>query len=289
MTIGIVGVGLLGHAVAARLLAAGHDVVGYDVVPAKNAALAAAGGRVAASVAEVTTAAQIVCVVLPSLATVEDAILGAGGIVSSATPGQTIAQMSTISPTLTERLDREVAARGVSFLDCPVSGTSAMVARGDGILMVGGERGVYERWRPVLEQALPRAFYVGRAGQAMTVKLIANLLVGLNSVAAAEALGMARAAGLDMAMVLDLLTAGAGNSRMLEIRGPMILREEFPAQMKLDLFMKDLHLILEAGEQVRAPLPLTALAERLFAAAQKAGHGGEDLAVVATALASGAK
>jgi 3-hydroxyisobutyrate dehydrogenase-like beta-hydroxyacid dehydrogenase len=286
MRVGVVGVGLLGHAVATRLLAAGHEVIGYDVVPERNAALEAAGGRAAASIAEVTKAAEVVCVLLPSLATVEDAVLGARGVLPSAAPGQVIAQMSTISPALTERLAREASAQGVNFLDCPVSGTSAMVARGDGILMVGGERVVYERWRAVLEQALPRAIYVGTAGQAMTVKLIANLLVGLHSAAAAEALGLARAAGLDAGMVLGILTASAGNSRMLEVRGPMIVGGEFPAQMKLDLFMKDLHLILEAGERVGAPLPLTTLAERLFAAAHKAGHGAEDLAVVSTALGS---
>jgi 3-hydroxyisobutyrate dehydrogenase-like beta-hydroxyacid dehydrogenase len=286
MRVGVVGVGLLGHAVATRLLAAGHEVIGYDVVPKRNAALEAAGGRAAASIAEVTKAAEAVCVLLPSLATVEDAILGARGVLPSAAPGQVIAQMSTISPALTERLAREASAQGVNFLDCPVSGTSAMVARGDGLLMVGGERVVYERWRAVLEQVLPRAIYVGTAGQAMTVKLIANLLVGLHSAAAAEALSLARAAGLDAGMVLGILTASAGNSRMLEVRGPMIVGGEFPAQMKLDLFMKDLHLILEAGERVGAPLPLTTLAERLFAAAHKAGHGAEDLAVVSTALGS---
>jgi len=284
LVVGVVGLGLLGHAVASRLLAAGRDVIGYDVVAEKNAALAALGGHAAGSIAEVAKAAEAVCVVLPSLATVEEAILGAHGVLASARPGQVIVQMSTISPALTERLGRDVTARGVDFLDCPVSGTSAMVARGDGILMVGGERSVYERWRPVLESALPRAIYVGGVGQAMTVKLIANLLVGLNSVAAAEALTLAKKAGLDAGAVLEILTSSAGSSRMLEVRGPMIVRDEFPAQMKLDLFMKDLHLILEAGERVGAPLPLTALAERLFAAAHAAGRGAEDLAVVATAL-----
>ena len=190
--------------------------------------------------------------------------------------------MSTISPVLAERLGREVTARGVQFLDCPVSGTSAMVARGEGILMVGGDHAVYERWVPVLESVLSRVIYVGGVGQAMTLKLIANLLVGLNSAAVAEALTMARKAGLDPGAVVEMLAGGAATSRMLEVRGPMIARGEFPAQMKLDLFMKDLHLILEAGERVGASLPLTSLAERLFAAARDAGHGGEDLAVVAT-------
>ena len=284
MVVGIVGLGLLGHAVASRLLAAGHGVIGYDVVPEKNTALVALGGRAAGSIAEVTKAAEAVSVVLPSLATVEEAILGGNGVLAAARRGQAIVQLSTISPALTERLGGEVTARGVEFLDCPVSGTSAMVARGDGILMVGGPRAVFERWRPVLEKVLPRAFYVGRAGQAMVVKLIANLLVGLNSAAAAEALNMAKKAGLDPGAVLDILNTSAGASRMLEVRGPMIVRDAFPAQMKLDLFMKDLHLILEAGERVGAPLPLTALAERLFAAAREDGHGGEDLAVVVRTL-----
>jgi L-threonate 2-dehydrogenase len=116
------------------------------------------------------------------------------------------------------------------------------------------------------------------------VKLAANLLVGLHTAAAAEALTLVRQAGLDPGAVLDVLTASAGTSRMLELRGPMIVRQEFPAQMKLTLFMKDLSLILAAGADAGAPLPLTETARALFAAAEAAGHGGEDLAVVAAAL-----
>jgi len=284
VTVGVVGLGLLGHAVASRLLAAGHGVVGFDVLPEKVQALVALGGTPADSPQAVAKASEVVCTLLPSLATVEAAILGAEGIAAGTRPGQTLVQMSTISPALTERLDREAGARGLAFLDCPVSGTSAMVARGEGILLVGGERDVFERWRPLLETILPRALHVGRAGQAMVVKLAANLLVGLHTAAAAEALGLVRKAGLDPGRVLDVLTASAGTSRMLEHRGPMMVREEFPPQMKLELFMKDLGLILDAGREVGASLPLTALAQRLYAAAAAEGHGGEDLAVVATAL-----
>lgn len=282
-TVGVVGLGLLGHAVASRLRAVGHDVVGYDVLPERVQALAALGGKPAPSAEAVAGSAEIVCILLPSLATVEAAILGPDGVVAGARPGTTVVQMSTISPALTERLARETGARGLAFLDCPVSGTSAMVARGEGILLVGGDRPVFERWRAVLEAILPRADYIGRAGQAMVVKLAANLLVGLHTAAAAEALALVRKAGLDPGSVLDVLTASAGTSRMLELRGPMIVREAFPPQMKLDLFLKDLGLILDAGADVDAPLPLTALAQRLYAAAA-AGHGGEDLAVVARAL-----
>ena len=284
-TIGIVGLGLLGSAVAARLRGGGHDVVGHDVVAEKARALEALGGQAAPSAEAVARAAEAVCVVLPSLAAVEDVVLGPRGLAAAGRAGQTIIQMSTISPTLTERLAREVGAKGLAFLDCPISGTSGMVARGDGIIFVGGEQRVFDRWRPVLESVLPRAIYVGRPGQAMTLKLVANLLVALNSAAAAEALLMARRAGLDLELVLDVLTRSAATSRMLEVRGPLMARQEFPPQMKLDLFMKDLHLIQEAARGVGAPLPLTDVAERLYAAALDAGHAGEDLAVVITALA----
>jgi 3-hydroxyisobutyrate dehydrogenase-like beta-hydroxyacid dehydrogenase len=287
MLVGVVGLGLLGHAVASRLRAAGHDVIGHDVVPARVQALAALGGRPAGSVAGVAEAADPVCVVLPSLAAVDEVVLGPAGIAATARRGRTVVQMSTISPALTERLARECAARGLGFLDCPVSGTSGMVERGDGIIFVGGERALYERWRPLLESVLPRAVFIGTAGQAMALKLVANLLVALNSAAAAEALSLAERAGLDVRLALEVLTSSAATSRMLEVRGPMIATREFPPQMKLELFMKDLHLIQDAAAAVGAPLPLTDVAETLYGAAQDAGHGAEDLAVVVTALAKG--
>ena len=118
----------------------------------------------------------------------------------------------------------------------------------------------------------------------MVLKLVANLLVALNSAAVAEALTLAKRAGLDPQVVVDVLGVGAATSRMLEVRGPMMVRGEFPAQMKLDLFMKDLHLIQESAGAAGATLPLTDVAERLYAAAHAAGHGGEDLAVVITEL-----
>ena len=283
-TVGIVGLGLLGGAVASRLRAGGHDVVGYDIAADKVTALVALGGRAAPSAQAVAESAAAVCVVLPSLTSVEDVVLGPRGLAASGAAGATIIQMSTISPALTERLAREVTAKGLAFLDCPISGTSAMVERGEGIVFVGGDPSIFGRWRPVLETILPRAVFVGRAGQAMVLKLVANLLVALHSAAAAEALLMARKAGLDLELVLDVLGRSAASSRMLEVRGPLVARGEFPPQMKLDLFMKDLHLIQDAARSVGAPLPLTDVAERLYAAALQAGHGGADLSVVVKAL-----
>lgn len=285
--VGIVGLGLLGHAVAARLLGGERgawDVVGHDVVPERVAEVVRLGGRAAGAVEEVVSLADVVCVVLPSLASVEEVILGERGLVARGRAGQTVVQMSTISPALTRRLARAVDARGLHFLDCPISGTSAMVERGHGVIFVGGGRAAFERWQAMLDAVLPRPVYVGEAGQAMVLKLVANLLVALHSAAAAEALTMARRAGLDMNLVLDVLGTGAASSRMLEVRGPLIVKNDFPAQMKLDLFMKDLHLIQEAAAELGSPLPLTDVAERLYAAVHAAGHGPEDLAVVVKAL-----
>jgi 3-hydroxyisobutyrate dehydrogenase-like beta-hydroxyacid dehydrogenase len=283
-TVGIVGLGLLGSAIASRFIKAGHAVVGFDILPARVAALTAMGGKAAPSAAAVAQSAEAVCTLLPSLAAAEKAVLGRDGILAGARPDLTVIQMSTISPALTERLAREVTRKGLGFLDCPVSGTTSMIERGDGSFLVGGERALYERWRPVLESALPRVVHIGRVGQAMTLKLVANLLVALHSAAAAEALTLARKAGLDLDLALDVLNSSAAASVMLKVRGPMVIRNEFPAQMKLDLFMKDIHLMQEAAAAVGAPLPFTDLAERLYAAAQAAGHGAEDLAVVVTAI-----
>jgi 3-hydroxyisobutyrate dehydrogenase-like beta-hydroxyacid dehydrogenase len=284
MTVGVVGVGLLGTAVAGRLLKAGHRVVGFDTAPDRVRALLGMGGEAAASARAVALASEAVCTLLPTLHSVEAAVLGPDGVAAAGKPGQVLIQMSTISPALTARLAAESRARGLDFLDCPVSGTSGVVARGEGVLFVGGERRVFERWRPLLESMLPRAIYIGAAGQAMVLKLVANLLVALHSVAAAEALHLARRAGLDPAVALEVLVGSAAGSRMLELRGPLMVRGEYPAQMKLDLFMKDLHLIQDAAAEAGAALPLTDTAERLYAAAVGTGHGGEDLAVVLTAL-----
>src|SRR3972149_2030452 len=213
-TVGLVGLGLLGAAVASRLRAKGHEVVGYDVLPEKLQGVGGRGGGGPSPAAAVARGAEAVCILLPSLASVEEAILGANGVAAGARAGLTIIQMSTISPALTRRLAQEVGGRGLSFLDCPVSGTSGMVARGEGIIFVGGEPALAERWRPLLEAILPRAVYVGSAGQAMALKLVANLLVALHTAAAAEALFMAEKAGLDPRLALATLAESAATSRM---------------------------------------------------------------------------
>ena len=280
MRVGIVGVGLLGTAVAQRLLAAGLTVSGYDTRPEALAALAPRGLEPAASAAEAAAGAAAVFTILPSLAAVDAAVRGPGGLVETAPRGATLCQMSTISPDLTRALGEAAAARGVGFLDTPMSGTSSMVERGDCTIFVGGDPARAEACRPVFDAIARRTVHVGAVGEAMLAKLATNLLVALNTAAVAEALVLGAKGGLAPARLLEVLRDSAAGSRMLDVRGPLMVEHRFDPQMKLDLFLKDFGLMLDEGLRVGAPLPLTSLTRELCKAAVADGRGGEDLAAV---------
>jgi 3-hydroxyisobutyrate dehydrogenase-like beta-hydroxyacid dehydrogenase len=282
--IGIVGVGLLGSAVATRLLQRGFEVIGYDTRATQVEALRLQGLRAAASVAEAAADADAIFTMLPSLESVEAVVCGPGGLVETA-PRQTILiQMSTISPELTRRLHTAAAAAGLGFLDAPISGTSAMVARGDCTILVGGDPALVQRCRPIFDAIAQQTVHMGAVGMAALAKLVTNLLVALNTAALAEALVLAAKGGLDASTLLATLQHSAGSSRMLDVRGPLMVSGAFPPQMKLDLFLKDLRLMLEEGQRLNVPLPLTTTAQQLYAAAAEAGAGAQDLAVVITQL-----
>ncbi len=282
--IGIIGVGLLGSAVASRLLQHGFEVTGYDTRPAQVEALRPQGLRAAATIAEASAAADAVFTILPSLESTEAAVRGRGGLVETAPREATLIQMSTISPELTRRLGEAAVARGLGFLDAPMSGTSAMVARGDCTILVAGDRARVEGCRPVFDAIASRTVYVGAIGTASLAKLVTNLLVALNTAALAEALVLGAKGGLDPSTMLETLAGTAASSRMMEVRGPLMVAGRFPPQMKLDLFLKDLRLILEEGQHLGVPLPLTSTAQQLYTAGGAAGAGSQDLAVVITTL-----
>ena len=279
--IGIVGVGLLGTAVAQRLLAAGYEVSGCDVRPDSVAALAPRGLQAASSPAAAAEGASVVFTILPSLDSVETAVRR---LLESVDHDTTIVQMSTISPGLTRALGEAAAAGGVAFLDTPMSGTSAMVARGDCTIYVAGDRARADACRPVFDAIAKKTVYVGALGTATVAKLATNLLVGLNTAALAEAFVLARKGGLEPARLLDILKESAAGGRMVDVRGPLMVSHDFTAQMKLDLFMKDFALMLDEGRRVGAPLLLTGLVRELAAATAASGHGGDDLASIITTL-----
>ena len=282
--IGIIGVGLLGSAVAARLLEGKFAVKGYDTRPEQVKALQARGFIAAAGVAEAAAETDAVFTILPSLASVEKTILGPGGLIETAPRSCTLIQMSTISPELTRRLGKVAAANGLGFLDAPMSGTSAMVERGDCTILVGGDRARAADCQPIFDAIAKKTFYVGDVGMASLAKLATNLLVGLNTAALAEALVLGAKGGLAPAVLLDILKESAAASKMVDVRGPLMVSHRFDAQMKVDLFLKDFKLILEEGLRLGVPLPLTSIAQQLASATAAAGRGKEDLAALITTL-----
>lgn len=278
--IGIVGVGLLGSAVASRLLEAGFAVTGHDTRPEQAVALRRSGLVPAASIAEAARQADAIFTVLPSLETVDEVYRKPGGLLETAPRTAVLLQMSTISPALTRSLGAAAAAKGLGFLDTPMSGTSAMVARGDCTIYVGGDRTLAERCRPIFDKIARKTVYVGELGLASLAKLATNLLVGLHTAALAEALVLGAKGGLAPATLLDILKESAAGSRMVDVRGPLMVGRKFDAQMKLELFLKDFKLMLDEGLRLGVPLPLTSLTQQLCTATVAAGHGGEDLAVM---------
>lgn len=276
-TIGVVGVGLLGSAVSSVLLEAGHPLVVHDLLAEKVEALVKRGARGARSAADVASNARVVFTVLPTLESVEEAI---GEVLSAATKETVIVQMSTISPDLAVRMDEAARSRGAALLDAPVSGTSAMVARRDCVITVGGDRSRFDSCRIILEELAKKVFHVGACGMGSYLKLVTNLVMGLNGVVLAEGLTLARRAGLDPAQTLEILRHGAAASKILEVRGPLMVEGRFDAMMKVDLFLKDIRLMLEAGQSLHVPLPLASAMQQFYTAAYASGQAKDDLATV---------
>ena len=280
--IGIIGVGLLGSAVASRLLRAKFQVKGYDTRPAQVKALQSQGLIVAGSISEVAVDCDVIVTILPSLESVETTILGTGGLIETAPQNCTVIQMSTISPELTRRLASAALTGGLGFLDAPMSGTSAMVERGDCAIFVAGDRSRAEACQPIFNAIARKTHYVGDAGMASLAKLATNLLVGLNTAALAEALVLGAKGGLAPGMLVEILKESAGASKMVDVRGPLMVSRRFDAQMKIDLFLKDFKLMLEEGLRLGVPLPLTSVTQQLTMATATAGRGNEDLAAIVT-------
>jgi 3-hydroxyisobutyrate dehydrogenase-like beta-hydroxyacid dehydrogenase len=280
--IGIIGVGLLGSAVASRLLKGGFQVAAYDSRPEQVKALQAQGLIATASIAEAAAEADAVFTILPSLESVEATIVAGGGLIETAPRDCTLIQMSTISPELTRRLAAAALAGGLGFLDTPMSGTSAMVERGDCTIFVAGDRSRAEACQAIFDAIAKKTHYVGDAGMASLAKLATNLLVGLNTAALAEALVLGAKGGVAPGVLVEILKDSAGASKMVDVRGPLMVNRHFDAQMKIDLFLKDFKLMLEEGRRLGVPLPLTSVTQQLTAATATAGRGDEDLAAIVT-------
>ena len=283
--VGIIGLGQMGTALSGMLLVGGHHVVGFDIDSSRSAALELAGGQIAGSPAEVAETATVVVTSLPSGAALRAALGGPDGVLAAATADVVIIETSTLLLAEKEWARDEGRECGVVVLDCPLSGTAAQAAVGDVVVLASGESAAVQRCAPVFDAIGREWFDMGTFGNGSRMKYVANLLVAIHNAAAAEALGLARMAGLDPQRSLEVLTAGAGTSRMLEVRGPAIVNRQFDGVgMRIQTFAKDIEIISAFARQFGCPVPLFSAAQRLYAAAGAQGLGDLDTAAVALVL-----
>jgi len=285
-SVGIVGVGAMGSALASSLLSAGAQVTGFDVREERRALLSALGGTVVTSPAEVVDAAPVVILSLPSPEALRVVVEGPGGLVEASRSGAFCIETSTL-PIEDKSWARErLATKDIVLIDCPISGTGGQARSRDIVFYASGPVEAVELCRPVLEAVGRGAPYVGEFGTGSTMKFVSNLLVSVHTLAAAEALTLAAHSGVDRATAYELLTAGAGTSRMLEVRGPMMVEGSYPGDSATVVTLgKDVEIISEFAAARSVPTPLLAVARMFLLAAKAQGLGDQDPAVVAEVMA----
>jgi 3-hydroxyisobutyrate dehydrogenase-like beta-hydroxyacid dehydrogenase len=271
----------MGSAMATHLLAAGFEVTGFDIVTEKVDDLVAKGGHAASSPGDVAGGADVVITSLATVAALRAVVGGDDGLVVGAHEGLVVVESSTMPLAVKNEARERLEAAGVAALDCTLSGTGAQAARRDLVVYASGDRGPFERALPALQSVSRSVRYVGGFGAGSKMKFVANLLVAIHNVAAAEALTLARAAGLDPGQVLQVIADGAGTSRMFEVRAPLMIEGAYePATMKMDVYMKDLTLILDFAREVRCPTPLMSASLPYYVAALAEGRDKEDTAAL---------
>lgn len=283
-TVGIFGLGIMGSAMSANLLKAGFTVVGYDIAGQRGAAFAALGGRLAATPAAVADQAEILISVLPSVHSLEDVVTGPAGILSAQRKHQVLVESSTLPIEDKERI-RDACQGKVTMLDCPLSGTGAQALTRDLVVYGSGEEMAFERCREVFEGFARSAHYLGIFGNGSRMKFVANLLVAIHNVAAAEAFVLGMKSGLAAEDIFRVIADGAGSSRMFEVRGPMMVRNEYDAAtMKVSIWQKDMKIIAEFAARLGCPTPLLSASAAFYTAAMAQGRGEQDTAAVCAVL-----
>ena len=284
--LGMIGLGLMGSALSERFLGAGLPVLGYDVAADRRAALEALGGRATDSAADVAAACDLVLLSLPTTDVVESAL---GEMSGHFRPGATIIDTTTGEPEQTAAVGKRLADRGVQYLDATVSGSSAQVRTAQVVVMAGGDPAAFARCEPLFGHFAREWFHVGPWGSGAKMKLAANLVLGLNRAALAEGLAFAARLGLDPRRALEILRAGAAYSRIMDSKGRKMVEGDFAPEARLSQHLKDVRLILSAGERAGARLPLSSLHERLLAELEAAGYGGSDNSAILKAFEGGAR
>jgi putative dehydrogenase len=283
--VGQVGLGIMGGAFARHLLEDGFRVIGYDPSRKAASALKRAGGEPASSPAEVARRANVIITSLPSPAAMESAYFGKEGIAAGARRGAVVIEASTMTLELKESLHRRLARKGVSLLDCPISGTGAQAAAKDIIVYASGDRRAFNRYRRVFDGFARGTYYCGEFGTGSKLKFVANLLVTIHNLSTAEAMVVGEKAGLDLDLLFRVIADGAGASRMFQVRGPLMVAGHYlPPHMKSEIYQKDIDIIDAFARKLRCPTPLFTRSLPLYTAALRQGWGQHDTAAIHAVL-----
>lgn len=275
-TIGFVGLGSMGLPMAINLGKAGFAVTGFDLRAEARMALEAAGGQAAGSLADAFSGRDAVVLMVVNATQAEDILFGQGALARLA-PGGTVILMATCPPAAVAALAARVEAAGYSLVDAPVSGGVVGAQAGSLTIMAAAPKAVFERARPVLDAMGSKIAFMGeKPGQGATAKAVNQLLCGAHLAIAAEGLSLAEKLGVDPEQMLDIVSGSAASSWMLRDRGARMLEPAPQVTSAVDIFVKDLGIVLEAGRDAKAALPMASLAHQLFLSVSGRGLGAQD-------------
>jgi 2-hydroxy-3-oxopropionate reductase len=280
--IGFIGTGIMGKPMARNLLKAGYSLVVYDVVAAPVAELVAEGAERGSSASDTASRADIILTMLPDGPDVEAAVLGPGGVLEGAKAGSIVVDMSSINPTVSQKIGAACEAKGVEFLDAPVSGGEPKAIDGTLAIMVGGKAEVFEKVQAVLQKMGATVTLTGPVGAGNVTKLANQIMVACNIAAMGEALVLATRAGLDPEVVFNAVKGGLAGSTVLNAKAPMVVSRNFKPGFRIKLHQKDLRNALLAAESMKVSLPFTSLVQQMLMALMNQGKGDLDHSAIVT-------
>jgi len=280
--VGIVGLGIMGGAFAENLVAAGWRVIGYDIAAVRRRALARAGVEIAADAGEVARKAKTIITSLPKPAALAATV---AAIVKAGAPRRTVIEMSTFTLEDKSKAFAALHKAGHVLLDCPVSGTGAQAKTRDLVIYASGGTAAIKRLRPMFAAFSRAVFDLGAFGNGSRMKYVANLLVAIHNVASAEAMVLGMKAGLPPQLIYELIKTGAGNSRVFELRAPMMVKNSYgDATMKISVWQKDMDVIGSYARKIRVPTPMFDASKAIYNKALAGGHAADDTAAVCAVL-----
>ena len=275
--VGVIGLGAMGLGMATSLRRAGYPVHVCDIRPQVAQAFAADGGTACAHPAALAEACEVIVGVVVNAAQTEAVLFGPDGAADAMRPGSLFVMCSTVDPNWSAALEQRLAERGLLYLDAPISGGAAKAASGQMTMMTAGRPEAYAKAGAALDAMAAKVYRLGdRAGTGSKVKIINQLLAGVHIAAAAEAMALGLREGVDAAALYEVITHSAGNSWMFENRMAHVLAADYTPLSAVDIFVKDLGLVLDTARASKFPLPLSATAHQMFMQASSAGFGRED-------------